>query len=90
VVAIKPVVPGDELMLITRQGIINRQSIDGIRVIGRNTQGVRLVNLSATDVVVDVACVVSEEEIAEIAEQAGGAVAEAELETVGGDGETVE
>ena len=47
VVAIKPVVPGDELMVITRNGIVNRQSVDGIRVIGRNTQGVRLVNLDS-------------------------------------------
>ena len=44
VVGIKPVVPDDELMVITRNGIVNRQSVDGIRVIGRNTQGVRLVN----------------------------------------------
>lgn len=60
VVAIKEVLPGDELMLITRNGIVNRQSIDGIRVIGRNTQGVRLINLDDGDVVVDVARVVAE------------------------------
>jgi DNA gyrase subunit A len=60
VVAIKEVHPGDELMLITREGIVNRQPVDGIRVIGRNTQGVRLVNLSAKDAVMDVARVVSE------------------------------
>ena len=56
VVAIKPVVPGDELMVITRNGIVNRQSVDGIRVIGRNTQGVRLINLDSGDMVMDVAC----------------------------------
>jgi len=60
VVAIKEVHAGDELMLITREGIINRQPVDGIRVIGRNTQGVKLINLSAKDVVMDVAKVVSE------------------------------
>src|SRR5205085_10885636 len=49
VVAIKPVAPGDELMVITRNGIVNRQSVDGIRVIGRNTQGVRLINLDSGD-----------------------------------------
>jgi DNA gyrase subunit A len=70
VVAIKPVDPGDELMLITRNGIVNRQSVDGIRVIGRNTQGVRLVNLSARDVVMDVACVLNEEAIVEAVEEA--------------------
>jgi DNA gyrase subunit A len=60
VVAIKEVHPGDELMMMTREGIVNRQPVDGIRVIGRNTQGVRLINLGPKDVVVDVARVVSE------------------------------
>ena len=61
VVAIKDVHPGDELVLITRQGIVNRQPVDGIRVIGRNTQGVKLVNLGDGDVVMDVARVVNED-----------------------------
>jgi DNA gyrase subunit A len=60
VVAIREVHPGDELMLITRSGIINRQAIDGIRVIGRYTQGVRLIILDRGDSVVDVARVVNE------------------------------
>ncbi|HEX6924853.1 MAG TPA: DNA gyrase subunit A [Longimicrobiaceae bacterium] len=80
VVAIKPVVPDDELMLITRNGIVNRQSVNGIRVIGRNTQGVRLINLDANDQVVDVACVVSEEALDEVAE----AAAAGDLEAVSG------
>jgi hypothetical protein len=58
VVAIREVLPGDELMVITRNGVVNRQSVDGIRVIGRNTQGVRLINLGPKDVVMDVAKVV--------------------------------
>jgi DNA gyrase subunit A len=62
VVAIMEVHPGDELMMMTRDGIINRQSVDGIRVIGRNTQGVRLINLGAGDRVMDVARVVNEDE----------------------------
>jgi DNA gyrase subunit A len=82
VVAIKPVDPGDELMLITRNGIVNRQSVDGIRVIGRNTQGVRLVNLSSRDVVMDVACVLNEEAIVEAVEEAA---AEHENELLGGE-----
>jgi DNA gyrase subunit A len=64
VVSIKRVVPGDELILVTKNGVVNRQSVDGIRVIGRNTQGVRLINLDTGDAVVDVACVVNEEGIA--------------------------
>ena len=60
VVAIKSVVAGDQLMLITRNGVINRQRIDEIRVIGRATQGVRLVNLDKNASVMDVARVFPE------------------------------
>jgi DNA gyrase subunit A len=62
VVAIKEVHPGDELMMITRQGVIIRSPVDQIRVIGRNTQGVKLINLGAKDAVMDVARVVNEDE----------------------------
>lgn len=60
VVAIKEVLDKDELILITKRGIANRQSVKDINVIGRNTQGVRLISLRAGDVVVDVARVVTE------------------------------
>ncbi len=62
VVAIKEALDSDELMIITQKGIIIRQPIGKIKVIGRNTQGVRLINLDAGDRVVDVARVVPEEE----------------------------
>ena len=42
--------------------------VDAIRVIGRNTQGVRLVNLDQRDLVVDVARLVSEDRLTETAE----------------------
>jgi len=45
VVAVKEVVDGDELMIITRGGQMIRMPVKGISVLGRNTQGVRLVNL---------------------------------------------
>ncbi|MEE8149447.1 MAG: DNA gyrase C-terminal beta-propeller domain-containing protein, partial [candidate division Zixibacteria bacterium] len=60
VVAIKEVLDKDELILITKRGIANRQSVKDINVIGRNTQGVRLISLRSGDVVVDVARVVTE------------------------------
>ncbi len=44
-VTVKEVVDGDELMIITRAGQMIRMPVGGISVIGRNTQGVRLVNL---------------------------------------------
>ena len=60
--ALKEVIPDDELMMITRHGVIIRLPVDGIRVIGRNTQGVKVMNLDAGDAVVDVARVVKEDE----------------------------
>jgi DNA gyrase subunit A len=62
VVSIKEVLPDDELMLITKHGIVIRMPVKGIRVSGRNTQGVKLVNLDAGDRVCDVARVVIEDE----------------------------
>jgi len=61
-IALKEVQPDDELMMITRHGIIIRVPVEGIRVIGRNTQGVKVMNLDVGDAVVDVARVVKEEE----------------------------
>jgi len=61
-VALKEVQPDDELMMITRHGIIIRVPVEGIRVIGRNTQGVKVMNLGSGDAVVDVARVVKEDE----------------------------
>ena len=62
VVAIKEVFPDDELMLITRNGVVIRQKVEGIRVIGRATQGVRVMALDDGDVLVDVARLVPEDE----------------------------
>ena len=69
VVALMEVQPADELMLITKHGVIIRTPVEAIRVISRNTQGVRVMNLDSGDTVVDVARVVNEdsEGVAEIA-----------------------
>jgi DNA gyrase subunit A len=69
-VSIKEVLPDDELMLITKQGIAIRMPVKGIRVAGRNTQGVKLVNLDADDLVMDVARVVPDDDT-ELGEDAG-------------------
>jgi DNA gyrase subunit A len=39
--------PGDEIMLITEAGTLVRTSVDEISVLGRNTQGVKLINLGS-------------------------------------------
>jgi DNA gyrase subunit A len=49
VVALKAVQNDDDLMLITANGMIIRTGLDEIRSIGRNTQGVRLINLKEGD-----------------------------------------
>jgi DNA gyrase subunit A len=61
-VSIMEVLPEDELMLMTKQGILIRMPVKGIRVAGRNTQGVKLVNLDSNDLVMAVARVVPEED----------------------------
>jgi len=61
-VALKEVIPDDELMMITRHGVVIRVPVEGISVIGRNTQGVRVMNLDAGDNLVDVARVVKEDD----------------------------
>ncbi|MCE9626797.1 MAG: DNA gyrase subunit A [Candidatus Eisenbacteria bacterium] len=49
IVAVKEVVDGDELMIVTKQGQLIRMPVAGISVLGRNTQGVRLVNLAVSE-----------------------------------------
>ncbi|MFC1530137.1 DNA gyrase C-terminal beta-propeller domain-containing protein [Gemmatimonadota bacterium] len=61
VLTLQEVVDSDELMLITRNGLIIRQAAHEISVMGRNTQGVRLMNMGEGDFVVDVARVAEEE-----------------------------
>ena len=62
VVTVRAVTDDDQLMVITRNGVVNRQPVSDMRVIGRMTQGVRLVNLDDGDEVVDVARVVGDDE----------------------------
>jgi DNA gyrase subunit A len=49
VVAVATVTEADEVMLITNQGMLIRMPAKGISVIGRNTQGVRLITLESKD-----------------------------------------
>ena len=62
IIALKEVLPDDELMMITKKGIMIRVPVEGIRISGRNTQGVKVMNLTPGDLVVDVARVVKEDE----------------------------
>jgi DNA gyrase subunit A len=65
IIALKEVLPDDELMMITKKGIVIRVPVEGIRISGRNTQGVKVMNLTAGDLVVDVARIVKEDDEAD-------------------------
>jgi DNA gyrase subunit A len=60
--AMMEVVDGDELVIISTQGMVIRQSVKDIRVMGRNTQGVRVIRLGERDTIADIAKVVPEVE----------------------------
>jgi DNA gyrase subunit A len=61
VVAVLAVSEGDDIMLITAQGMVNRTHVSEVRIVGRNTQGVRLMNLNADDRIASVAKVAKED-----------------------------
>jgi DNA gyrase subunit A len=61
VVGIASVTDSDELMLISQSGVLIRTPVTGISVIGRNTQGVRVMRLDEKDKVISVAKIVPEE-----------------------------
>lgn len=54
-IAIKDVIDGDELMIINKSGITIRMAVDTMRVMGRATQGVRLIKLQENDIIAAVA-----------------------------------
>jgi DNA gyrase subunit A len=54
IVSIKPVTQRDDLMIITDKGQVIRTKISGISLLGRNTQGVRLINVKPDEKVVAV------------------------------------
>ncbi len=64
-ISIREVVDNDDLMIITTKGIMIRQNVGEIRVMGRNTQGVRLIKLHEGDTISAVASVVGEDDEAE-------------------------
>jgi DNA gyrase subunit A len=61
-IAMKEVNDNDELVIITTGGMVIRQSVAELRVMGRNTQGVRLIRLNEGDDIADIARVMPEEE----------------------------
>ncbi len=62
VVGVAYVQDGDELLLITQQGMILRMQANDVRAIGRATQGVKLIDIAADDQVVSIAKLVERDE----------------------------
>ncbi len=62
-VAIKNVTDSDDLMIINKSGITIRLAVADLRVMGRATQGVKLINIKENDEIAAVAKVVHEEEV---------------------------
>jgi DNA gyrase subunit A len=65
VVGILPVKETDDVLLITVQGMVNRTHVSEIGVKGRNTQGVRIMNLNEGDKIASMAKVTREETVEE-------------------------
>lgn len=63
VVGVLPVVDEDQVMLVANSGKIIRMPMDSVRLIGRNTQGVRLINLEEDEYVVDMSILAREEDV---------------------------
>ena len=71
VVSCKQVLDDDEVMVITQQGIMIRLPVEGISCIGRNTQGVRVINVEDGDRVIDMTRIVVDEADGETAADEG-------------------
>ena len=61
-VSIKNVTDEDDLMIINKSGIAIRMAVEDLRVMGRATQGVKLINLKGSDSIAAVAKVMKEED----------------------------
>jgi DNA gyrase subunit A len=70
VVGVTAVRDSDDIMLITTGGMVNRTHVSEIRIVGRNTQGVRIMNLNADDKIASLAKVAREETEAPSSEDA--------------------
>ena len=76
-VAIKVVTDENDLMIINKSGILIRLKVSECRVMGRNTQGVRLINLAKkNDTIASVCKVMSSEEEEEFANESADGVAD--------------
>jgi DNA gyrase subunit A len=86
-VAIKNVSDSDDLMIINRSGLAIRMSVDNLRVMGRATQGVRLINLKSNDAIAAVAKVMKDDE--EVVEELLEELTDTDISDENSDGTTI-
>ncbi len=75
-VSIKNVTDDDDLMIINKSGLTIRMAVSDLRVMGRATQGVRLINIKGKDSIAAVAKVMHEEDEEEANLEEGGDVSQ--------------
>lgn len=68
-IAIQSVTDEDGLMIINKSGVAIRMGMEDLRVMGRNTQGVRMINLKNNDEIAAVAKVMMDKEVEEETEE---------------------
>ncbi|MEK6777326.1 MAG: DNA gyrase subunit A [bacterium] len=68
VVGIRQVTDEDDLMMITRNGLVIRMRVSGVSVIGRNTQGVKLIGIEKDDKVTSITTLAEKEDEEEMEE----------------------
>ena len=79
-IAIKDVTDANDLMIINKSGIILRTAVKDLRVVGRATQGVKLIDLRGKDAIASVTRVEMDEEAeAEMLDEAGNPIEGAEV-----------
>jgi DNA gyrase subunit A len=66
-ISINAVTDEDDLMIINKSGLTIRMEVSDLRVMGRATQGVRLINIKGNDSIAAVTKVMKEDEVEEVA-----------------------
>jgi DNA gyrase subunit A len=85
-VSIAEVTEQDDLMIITKNGILIRMAVSEVRLAGRNTQGVKLIKLGSSDEISSVTRIVREEEVEGEGEGEEGNVPDVETPGLATDG----
>jgi len=68
-IAIQNVTDEDGLMIINKSGVAIRMGMDEMRVMGRNTQGVKMINLKKNDEIAAIAKVAMDKDVEEVSEE---------------------